>query len=172
MKIRIGKSLAYLVLPLCLLACSQSESLKLDAQDFSENSSCELDGMLLAEYPGPKAQIIYQGQTTAVYFCDTLELIHTLLAPEQKRVISAAYVQNMAKADWNKPQGNWIKAQDAWYVQGSKQHGSMGPTLASFAAQAEAQQFAKEYGGNVMAFHDLNLDMVDLSGGALHDSKM
>lgn len=155
-----------------LVACSESAMKSTDAVDFGEKTSCELDGMLLAEYPGPKAQVVYQGQTQAVYFCDTIELLHTLLLPEQQRAISAAYVQDMAKASWDKPQGHWILAQQAWYVQGSRKQGSMGPTFASFAQQADAETFAREHGGKVYAFQQIKAEMVDLSGGALHDSKM
>ena len=62
-------------------------------------TSCELDGMLLADYPGPKAQIFYAGQAKPVYFCDTVELFNTLLRPEQVRKVVAVYVQDMGQAD-------------------------------------------------------------------------
>ena len=135
-------------------------------------TSCELDGMLLADYPGPKAQIHYAGQEKPSFFCDTIELFNTLLAGEQVRAVRAVYVQDMGKADWNEPKGHWIDAKTAVYVLGSKRHGSMGPTIASFAQEADAAKFAGEHGGKVLRFADIKLDMVDLSGGALHDTRM
>ena len=51
--------------------------------DFDRGTSCALDGMLLADYPGPKAQIFYAGQNTPDYFCDTVEMFHIYLTPEQ-----------------------------------------------------------------------------------------
>ena len=48
----------------------------------------------------------------------------------------------------------------------------MGPTIASFAQEADAARFAAEYGGKVLRFADVKPGMVDLSGGALHDTKM
>ena len=48
----------------------------------------------------------------------------------------------------------------------------MGPTIASFAQEADATKFAGEHGGKVLRFGDIKLDMVDLSGGALHDTRM
>jgi copper chaperone NosL len=33
-------------------------------------------------------------------------------------------------------------------------------------------KFATEYGGKVLRFTDIKADMVDLSGGALHDTRM
>ena len=48
----------------------------------------------------------------------------------------------------------------------------MGPTLAAFAARADAQVFAQKYGGTVLAFDQVTIDMVDLHGGAANDRGM
>ena len=159
----------------CLLAgCGDkaAEQQSLAPVEIDRSTSCELDGMLLADYPGPKAQIHYAGQEKPSFFCDTIELFNTLLAGEQVRAVRAVYVQDMGKADWNEPKGHWIDAKTAVYVLGSKRHGSMGPTIASFAQEADAAKFAGEHGGKVLRFADIKLDMVDLSGGALHDTRM
>ena len=140
--------------------------------EIDRSTSCELDGMLLADYPGPKAQIHFAGQDKPVFFCDTVELFNTLLAGEQVRPVKAVFVQDMGQADWDKPQGHWIDAKSAYYVLGSKRHGSMGPTIASFAQEVDANKFAELFGGKVLRFADIKRDMVDLSGGALHDSRM
>ena len=149
-----------------------AEQQSLAPVEIDRSTSCELDGMLLADYPGPKAQIHYAGQEKPSFFCDTIELFNTLLAGEQVRAVRAVYVQDMGKADWNEPKGHWIDAKTADYVLGSKRHGSMGPTIASFAQEADAAKFAGEHGGKVLRFADIKLDMVDLSGGALHDTRM
>lgn len=149
-----------------------AEQASLAPVEIDRSTSCELDGMLLADYPGPKAQIHYAGQEKPSFFCDTIELFNTLLAGEQVRAVRAVYVQDMGKADWNEPKGHWIDAKTAVYVLGSKRHGSMGPTIASFAQEADAAKFAGEHGGKVLRFADIKLDMVDLSGGALHDTRM
>ncbi len=140
--------------------------------EIDRSTSCELDGMLLSDYPGPKAQVHYAGQAAPSFFCDTVELFNTLLAGEQVRAIKAVYVQDMGQAQWEQPVGHWIDAKTAIYVLGSKRHGSMGPTIASFAQEADAVKFAAEYGGKVLRFADIKADMVDLSGGALHDTRM
>ena len=149
-----------------------AEQQSLAPVEIDRSTRCELDGMLLADYPGPKAQIHYAGQEKPSFFCDTIELFNTLLAGEQVRAVRAVYVQDMGKADWNEPKGHWIDAKTAVYVLGSKRHGSMGPTIASFAQEADAAKFAGEHGGKVLRFADIKLDMVDLSGGALHDTRM
>lgn len=140
--------------------------------EITQGTSCALDGMLLVDYPGPKAQIHYAGQPAPDFFCDTVEMFNIYLQPEQARVVRALYVQDMGKADWDQPQGNWIDAKNAFFVHGSKRRGSMGATIASFALEADAAKFAAEYGGKVYRFAEVTPDMVILDGGALHDSTM
>lgn len=140
--------------------------------EIDASTSCELDGMLLADYPGPKAQIHYAGAATPMFMCDTVEMFNTLLRPEQVRKVDAVYVQDMGKADWDQPRGHWIDAKTGFYVLGSKRHGSMGPTIASFAQEADAQKFMAQWGGKLLRYDEIKPDMVDLSGGALHDTRM
>ena len=138
-----------------LTGCSQadnSSAQSLKPVEIDGATSCELDGMLLADYPGPKAQVHYAGQAQPSFFCDTVELFNTLLAGEQVRAAKAVFVQDMGKAKWEQPVGHWIDAKTAIYVLGSKRHGSMGPTIASFAQEADAVKFAAEYGGKVLRF--------------------
>lgn len=161
-----------LIVATLLAACGNQADTGVAPVEISQDSSCALDGMLLADYPGPKAQIHYAGQAHPSFFCDTLELFNVLLAGEQVRAMRAVYVQDMGRADWNTPQGHWIDAKTAFYVLGSKRHGSMGPTIGSFAQEADARKFTTEHGGKVLRFAEITVDMVDLSGGALHDTRM
>lgn len=157
-----------------LAACSErsGEPVALAPVEIDASTSCELDGMLLGDYPGPKGQIHYAGAPAPVFFCDTVELFNTMLRPEQVRKVLAVYVQDMGKADWEQPRGNWIDAKSGFYVLGSKRHGSMGPTIASFAQESDAKEFAGKWGGKVLRYAEIKPEMVDLSGGVLHDSKM
>jgi len=150
-----------------LVACTQ-QAASTAAQEITANTSCALDGMVLADFPGPKGQIHYAtGETD--FFCDTLEMFAMFLQPEQKRRITAIYTQDMGSTDWEKPQGHWIDAKQALYVIGSKKTGSMGPTIAAFAHQADAEKFAKDNGGKVLRFDQVTPDMVNLNGGVMHD---
>lgn len=135
-------------------------------------TSCELDGMLLADYPGPKAQIHYVGKAEPAFFCDTIEMFRMVLVPEQIQAIQAIFVQDMGLADWDQPKGHWFDARTGFYVLGSQRRGSMGPTIASFRQEADAQKFVATYAGKVLPFTAIKADMVDLSGGALHDNRM
>ncbi len=140
--------------------------------DLTRASACALDGMLLADYPGPKAQIRYENSEHPDFFCDPTEMLSLHLSPEQRRKVQAMYVQDMGQAAWDAPQGHWIDARSAYYVHGSSRHGAMGPTLATFALEADAQRFVGEYGGHLMRFEQFTPELLDLHGGALHDSRM
>lgn len=154
-----------------LTACQDDEAARTDPLEIKQDTACALDGMLLADYPGAKAQIHYAAGEPE-FFCDTLEMFSIYLNPEQQKRVAALYVQDMAEADWQAPKGHWIDATKAFYVQGSSHQGSMGPTLVSFGQRAKAEAFAKQYGGKVLAFAEVKPDMVRLDGGALHDSHM
>ncbi|HRP75719.1 MAG TPA: nitrous oxide reductase accessory protein NosL [Rhodocyclaceae bacterium] len=157
-----------------LAACGQSSdgSGAVVAVEIDRGTSCALDGMLLADYPGPKAQIHYAGRAEPDFFCDTVEMFHIHLNPEIVQPVRGIFVQDMGKTDWDEPRGHWIDARSAWYVHGSSRRGSMGPTIASFGNEADAAKFVEEFGGKLVRFSDITADMVILDGGALHDSRM
>ena len=157
-----------------LAACSREQAAQVvqGPAEITRETACALDGMLLADYPGPKGQILYAGARQPDFYCDTVEVLATLKTPEQVRAVAGAWVQDMAKANWDEPQGHWIDARTAWYVGGSRRRGSMGPTFASFASEDAARTFAAEHGGKVVAFAAVSADMVDLRGGAKSDTRM
>lgn len=155
-----------------LSACSQTADAPVAPKEIAQDTYCALDGMLLADYPGPKAQIHYEGTPAPDFFCDTMEMFSLLLKPEQARKVAAAYVQAMDQTDWNQPKGAWIDAKKAFYVVGSKKRGAMGPTIPSFATREGAQKFADTEGGKVHPFAEITADMARLDGGALHDQRM
>ncbi|WP_375138937.1 nitrous oxide reductase accessory protein NosL [Azohydromonas caseinilytica] len=165
--------LAACALPVALWGCNRGDSgAAVKAVEIDPATTCDFDGMLLADYPGPKAQIHYADAAAPVFFCDTVEMFSALLRPEQVRPVRAVLTQDMAHADWNQPRGHWFDARSGFYVAGSKRHGSMGPTFASFAAEAEARKFATEHGGKVLRFADVKPEMADLGGGSQHDKHM
>jgi copper chaperone NosL len=152
-----------------LAACASSVATR--AVDLAQDTTCSMDGMLIADFPGPKGQILYDRGPPDV-FCDTVELLSALLAPEQEKHVVAVYTQDMAQAAWDKPQGHWIDARAAYYVAGSRKTGSMGPTLGAFAKETDAQAFARDNGGKVLRFADIKPDMVTLDGSVLKDARM
>lgn len=155
-----------------LAACSKVQEGPVQPAEIESASTCDLDGMLLADYPGPKAQIFYAGDTRPHWFCDTVEMFHTLLKPEQARPLRAVFVQDMALAEWESPRGHWFDATTGVYVFGSKRRGPMGPAIASFRDAAGARAFMDGYGGKMLAYAEVTTDMVDICGGASNDGRM
>lgn len=150
-----------------LAACSRQPA-KVSALEPDQGAACALDGMLLKDYPGPKAQMHY-AEGKPDFYCDLMDLFSMLLAPEQKRAVTAVFVQDMGKTEWEHPSGNWIDARSALYVAGSRKTGAMGATLASFASSADAEAFAAKEGGKVLRFEQVTLDMVRArDGGNAH----
>jgi copper chaperone NosL len=155
-----------------LTACHQGGQVDRTATDFTRDTVCSLDGMTLSDFPGPKAQIFFEGKAAPDFFCDTLEMFATYLKPEQRPLIKALYVQDMAKADWTEPHGHWIDARQAFYVARSKRTGSMGSTLVSFATEADAKTFVAGFGGKVFRFDQVTPEMASLDGGVIKDRQM
>ncbi|PKO84673.1 MAG: nitrous oxide reductase accessory protein NosL [Betaproteobacteria bacterium HGW-Betaproteobacteria-11] len=155
-----------------LLLCACGEPARVtQPKEIAAGTACALDGMLLEDFPGPKAQIQYE-RDAPEFFCDLKEMFMIYLQEEQKRRIVALYTQDMGQADWMQPKGHWIDAKTAFYVVGSKKQGSMGPAIASFASEQAAQRFAGKEGGQVLRFDQVTPEMVDLSGGVVHDRRM
>lgn len=159
-----------LLLILALTSCNRPAA-PVAPQEISAETSCSLDGMTLADFPGPKGQIHYASGEPD-FFCDTVEMFSIYLQPEQKKRITAIFTQDMGKTDWQKPQGQWIDARLAYFVMGSRKNGSMGPTMASFARLQDAENFARQFGGKVLRFDQVTPEMADLSGGVIHDKEM
>lgn len=155
-----------------LMACQPAADTTVTPVEIGDATSCALDGMLLADYPGPKAQIHFANQNEPEFFCDTIEMFSVLLNPEQVRKVNGVYVQDMGATDWTSPKGAWIDARKAFYVMGGSRKGSMGATYASFAQKVDAYKFVQRYGGHIMQFDDFKPEMARLDGGALHDSHM
>ena len=155
-----------------LAACGKTMDSSVAPTELGKDTYCALDGMLLGDYPGPKAQIHYAGQPEPEFFCDTMEMFSIYLKPEQARKVAAIYVQDLDKTTWEEPKGAWIDAKTAFYVVGSKKRAAMGPTLPSFGTREGAQKFATVEGGKVLAFSEVPPEMARLDGGALHDQRM
>lgn len=160
-----------LVLSWLTAGCGSGERQASGPLELPQGAVCALDGMILADYPGPRAQIHYE-LGPPEFYCDTIEMFSIFLQPEQSRRVAALYVQDMAATDWDNPQGHWIDAQAAWYVQGSSRMGAMGPTFAAFLRKEDAEAFAARFGGEVLGFDQVTPDLVVLDGGALHDQTM
>jgi len=153
-----------------LLAGCGKEIVQVAATEPGNDTACALDGMVLKDFPGPKAQIHYK-EGAPDFFCDVTELFAILHSPEKKRPVAGLFVQDMGKANWERPEGHWIDAKAAFYVVGSKKPGSMGPTYGTFSTVQDAETFAQKEGGKVLRFEQITRETVERPSGS-HDGKM
>jgi len=109
--------------------------------------------MNLTEHPGPKAQVHLDGVGQPIFFSQVRDAIAYQRLPEQSHAIRAVYVSDMGapSATWDQPGvDNWIPADKALFVVGSRIAGGMGaPELVPFSARQKAEAFAAENGGDI-----------------------
>lgn len=124
-----------LLLALTLSGCSEQEKaeISLDPVAIHSGDECHVCGMVILEWPGPKAESINKQNGETLKFCSTTDLFAWWLQPENKTLQAQIYVHDMARAHWDDPEDDYlVEARDAWYVTGTDLIGAMGPTLVSF----------------------------------------
>ncbi|MCP5335991.1 MAG: nitrous oxide reductase accessory protein NosL [Oceanospirillaceae bacterium] len=153
------------VLTLVIAACADKDDAVVQAaQHFTKQDECHVCGMLIDGFPGPRGEL-YQANKVHK-FCSTRDMLSYYFDPENQHQVQSMFVHDMAKSEWNKPDDHYlIDARSAYYVLGSDKEGAMGPTLASFAQQADAEAFAKSYGGKVLAFAQLSAEDLQMHNG-------
>ena len=148
-----------------LTACSDQEEQQQmlhKAVAIEASEECHLCGMLITRFDGPKGELYRKEQGDKVFkFCSTRDMFSYYLDPENKRNVTQMFVHDMSKMPWGTINDeHFIDAKNAWYVTGSEKTGAMGKTLASFSLQKDAVAFAKEFGGNVIAFNQISLSIL------------
>ncbi|PWC39423.1 nitrous oxide reductase accessory protein NosL [Azospirillum sp. TSO35-2] len=120
-------------------------------------------GMVLADHPGPKGQILVAGEARPIWLSSVRDTFAFTMLPEEPKDIRAIYVTDMGKAaDPASPNlSAWVEARRAWYVLGSRQRGGMGDAEPfPFAEEAAARGFAAVNGGTVVRFADVHEDQI------------
>ncbi len=116
-------------------------------------------GMMVKNHGGPKAQVHLRGKPEPLWFVSVRDAIAFTLLPEEPKSISVIYVTDMTSAEWQHPEAemkNWIEADGAFYVIDSDRNGGMGaPEAVPFSHQADAEDFAREHLGRVVALADI-----------------
>lgn len=140
-------------------ACTEKEVSRPFPVTLTRGHSCAVCGMIAADLPGAKAQIHYRNGKMDV-FCCTLHMFSFYLQPDRPPDIAAVYVNDMVKAEQQKPEGTWIDAMTAFYVAGGDVMGPHGEALVPFAELKDAEGYVKDHGGKVVGFHDVTLAML------------
>lgn len=153
-----------LIILLALTACKE-EVQDTSALPLTEEAVGHFCQMNLFEHEGPKAQAHLAGlPRTPLFFSQVRDVVAYKRLPEQSHEILAIWVNDMgaAGATWSEPgTENWIAAEGAHYVVGSRQIGGMGaPEIVPFADTAKAAAFAAANGGQVMTLEQIPDDAV------------
>ena len=156
--ILLGALLA--VLSACMAEAVQSTA-PLDMTPETLGHYCQMN---LLEHPGPKAQVFLEGNPAPLFFSQVRDAIAYMRGPEQVAPILAVYVNDMGTtgATWDRPgDGNWIPADEAFYVVDSARQGGMGaPEAVPFSSREAAEAFIRAEGGRMLALGDITDDMV------------
>lgn len=142
---------------LLLAGCSEEEAAVPPPRALRGEEVGHYCGMLLVEHAGPKGQILVKSEEHPFWFSSVRDTLTFLRLPEEPKDIAAVYVSDMAKApSWEEPgAANWIRAEHAFFVVGSKRQGGMGgPEAVPFSDEGAAQDFAAAYGGQVMSYKE------------------
>ena len=123
--------------------------------ELAREHACAVCGMITVDFPGAKAQIHYKNGKIDT-FCCTLHMFSFYLQPDRPKHISAIYVNDMGKADWDQPKGQWIDAKKAYYVVGGDVMGPHGEALLPFAATKDAEGHISDHRGRIISFDEVN----------------
>jgi len=153
---------AVVVVFLFLTGCSEPEKQITQIPNpvhFEPGDECHVCGMVITRFPGPKGEAITAREQTVHKFCSTYDMFAWALQPENAKRDHTLYVHDMAQTDWEHPDDTaLIDAREAFFVVGSGRKGAMGPTLASFASEKSAADFANEFGGEIVEFKGVTMD--------------
>lgn len=169
------KGLAWLLataFAVLLTACSDEpkKEISTDPVAFHSGDECHVCGMLITEWPGAKGQSINTQNGQTLKFCSTVDMFSWLLQPENRTLQAKIYVHDMSKTHWDSPEDEHLMdAREAWFVTGSRLLGAMGPSLASFSDRDSAEQLVAEQGGRVLAFNEIDLDVLQEISHAGHE---
>lgn len=139
---------------------------KYDKAIFPENlnrtHSCTSDGMVIIDYKGPKAQILWK-DGSRTFYCEVREAFFERTDIIKKKQIIAVFVQDFSFLEWGSYRDKWVLAEDAYYVIDSKKNGAMGITYVPFLDYNEANLFKNEFGGMILKFEEINIDVLSSS---------
>jgi copper chaperone NosL len=159
-------ALASLLSLILLTGCNKAEEQVTTAPEpviIQNGEECDLCGMYINRFPGPKGQVFERGGVPAKRFCSTRDMFAYALQPEHQHRIEHIYVHDVATAAWDSQENaQYIDAKIALFVTGHKLNGAMGPALASFSKSADAEAFIKDNGGKILTFDEIDIEVISM----------
>lgn len=132
----------------------------------NKNHICSNDSMIIINYKGPKAQIVWKDNTVS-FFCEVKEAFHEKVIEVKKKNIKKIFVQYFDNLEWGSYKNNWIDAENLYYVIDSSINGAMGVTYVPFIKINNAKNFQKKYGGKILHFKEITKNTLKKSNEIL-----
>lgn len=167
--IRTKNKVSLLVLFLLLAACDKKTEV-VTPRNLERGDVCAVDGMILLDHAGPKAQIVWKDGKRS-FFCEAREAFPNWLDPIRRKRISGFFVQDFSGQKWVAHKGNWIPAASAIFVIDSRKQGAMGVSYVSFSTQSAAQAFRRKNAGKIVRLSGIT-DKVFAASGKLQRQRM
>ena len=171
----IPNKLLKLILPVVLLLVAGFISLGQGAQEpsnspqeIADDISCGKCGMFPARYPQWQTQVVFSdGFMVPFDGCKCMFGFLFKMGQHNKKHTSADVA-----AVWVREfkTGDWINAQQAYYVIGSSEMGPMGKELIPFSDAPSAESFQKEYGGDITRYDAISMETLKPLMGKMHMS--
>lgn len=127
---------------------------------------CACDSMIILDYNGPKAQIIWKDKSRS-YYCEVREIFYEINNKTKNKMINKIFVQDFSNLQWGSYIDKWIEAENAYYVIDSNKDGAMGVTYVPFSNIESAKNFIKEYEGLLLNFNQIDTNVLTLSNELL-----
>ncbi len=147
---------------LFLISCSKVDKFSYEPKNLDSNHICAEDYMIILNYNGPKAQILWKNGKISFY-CEVREIFYEVLDIVQSKRIGAIYVQDFSNLKWGSYYDKWMKAEDAYYIIDSRKKGAMGVSYVPFNNKNEALKFQMDNGGKLILFKDINSEILNNS---------
>jgi nitrous oxide reductase accessory protein NosL len=146
----------------------------------TDTAACDECGMVISKHPGPNAEVFWadvapEGRDPPFWF-DSLKQCffpHYFEGRDAGRSLDAAYVTDYSAVEYtvNTQEGaayitsdtdvdSLVDATTVMYVVESDVQGAMGPDFVPFSDDADAEAFAAEHGGSVVAFDEITPTLV------------
>ncbi|HIH2763272.1 MAG TPA: nitrous oxide reductase accessory protein NosL [Candidatus Azoamicus sp.] len=136
--------------------------------NINKHHICECDSMILIDYFGPKAQIIWKNKNRS-YYCEVREIFYEINDKIKNKRIKKIFVQDFSNLEWGSYIDKWIEAEKAYYVIDSNKDGAMGVTYVPFSDIDSAKLFLKENGGSLLNFDQIDKNVLTSSNKLLKE---
>jgi nitrous oxide reductase accessory protein NosL len=150
-----------------------------DPVALTDSKSCDVCGMVIEKHPGPDGQIFYRNNSPDAHdnpaWFDALKQCYFPYKLEHEQLgweIAAAYVTDYSAVDYtvsgngeqyisSHPEADAFgPAAEMSYVVGSSVKGAMGDDFVPFSSPDDAASFADEYGGDVVAYGEIDEGLI------------